>query len=163
MNDEFCNYSHEDVTSTAAIILKRGCWFPFNFGTNWQPFNEASTPLHIYRWHRAFKDGRESVETQHVGGGPRTVMTDVNINTVSVVIEEEHHSSIWKLADDLHIPVMSIQWILTKELRMKRVCLMWVPHFLHAKEIVCRCSVVWNIWHISHKIQTFSLVSSLRS
>ncbi len=44
-------------------------------------------------------DGKESAET---------VVTEVNINTVSVVIEDDCRSSILKLADDLHIPRMSI-------------------------------------------------------
>ncbi len=58
---------------------------------------------------------------KHVGGQLGTVVTDVNINTVSVVVEEEHYLSIRKLADDLYIPRMSIQHILIKELEMKRV------------------------------------------
>ncbi len=65
---------------------------------------------------------REFAETEHVGGCPRTVVIDVNIGTVLGAIEEDCHPCIQKLADDLHIPRMSIQRIFTKELGMKRVC-----------------------------------------
>ncbi len=40
--------------------------------------------LTIRKWHTEFTDGRESAEIKYVGGGLGTVMTDVNINTVSV-------------------------------------------------------------------------------
>ncbi len=45
----------------------------------------------------------ESAEAEHVGGRLKIGVTDVNINTVSAVIEEDCHSSIQKLAGDLHI------------------------------------------------------------
>ncbi len=86
---------------------------------------------------RPFEGGieQESAEIEHVGWRPRTVVMDVNINTALVVIEEDRHSSVRKLADDLHIPRMLIQRILTKELEMKHVCLTRVPHFLRAEEM----------------------------
>ncbi len=48
----------------------------------------------IHRWHKAFTDDRESAEIEHIGGRLRTVETDVTINTVSVVTEEDHYLSI---------------------------------------------------------------------
>ncbi len=109
--------------------------------------NETLHDSTIRRWHRAFTNSRESTEIVHTGARLRTIVTDVNINTVPVVIEEDHHSSIWKLADDLHIPRMSIQRILTKELGMKRVDSMLIPHFLQAEEVKCCHSVhLENLW-----------------
>ncbi len=70
--------------------------------------NETLYDLAIHRCHRAFTDGRESAEIEHVGGRDRTDMIDVNINTVSVILEDDPHSSICKIADDLHILRMSI-------------------------------------------------------
>ncbi len=77
----------------------------------------------------------ESTEIQHVSGRLRTLVMNVNMNTVSVVTEEDHHSSIQKLTDDVHIPRISIQRILTKELGMKHVCSTWVLYFLQAKKM----------------------------
>ncbi len=95
----------------------------------------------IRRRHRAITDGRESAEIEYVSRRLRTVVMDVNINIVSAVIEKDYHQSIWKLADDLHIPRMSIQCILTNERRMKRICSMWISHFLWAKDMKCYGSV----------------------
>ncbi len=97
--------------------------------------NEMLPHSTIHRWHRAFMDGRKSAEIERVSGRPRTVVTDVNINTVSAMTEEDCYSSIRKLADDLHIPRMSIQCVFTKELGKKCVCSMWVPHFLQSEEM----------------------------
>ncbi len=97
--------------------------------------NETLHDLIICRWHRAFTDGKKSSEVEQVGGRQRIVAMDVNINTVSVVIEEDCHSSIRMLADDLHILRMSIQCILTKELKMKPVSSIWALHFLRAEEM----------------------------
>ncbi len=98
--------------------------------------NETLHDSTIRRWRTVFTDGRESAEIERVGGRPRTVVMDVNINSMHVVIEEDHHSSIQKLADDLHIRRMSIQHILTKELGMKPICSTWVPPILQTEEII---------------------------
>ncbi len=59
-----------------------------------EPFqNETSHDSTICRWHREFT-GRQSAEIEHVGGRPRTVVININMNIVSAVIEEDHHLSI---------------------------------------------------------------------
>ncbi len=55
--------------------------------------NEMQHDLTICRWYRAFTDGGKFVEIEHVGGRLTTVVADININVVSVVIEEHSHSS----------------------------------------------------------------------
>ncbi len=70
-------------------------------------------------------------------------MTDVNVNTVSAVTKD-CHSSISKLGDDLHILKMAIQRILKKELGMKCICPIWVPHFLQAEEMEHHRSVCFE-------------------
>ncbi len=65
--------------------------------------NETLHDSTTRRWHRAFMDDREAAEIEHAGRRPRTVVTDVDINTVSVVIKEDCYLFIRKLADDLHI------------------------------------------------------------
>ncbi len=93
---------------------------------------------------------------------PRTVVTDVNIDTVSAVIEEDRYSSIWKLVHDLHIPRMSVQHISTRKLEMKYVCLTWIPHFLRVKEMKCRCSeCLENLAQISQDPNFLSRVISV--
>ncbi len=59
---------------------------------------------------RPFADGiehlqvAESAEIERVGERLKTVMMDVHINTVSVMIEGDCHSSIRMLVNELHIP-----------------------------------------------------------
>ncbi len=71
--------------------------------------NETLHDLTIRRLPWAFTDGKESVEIEYGGIRMGTVVMDVNINTVSPVIEEDRHSSMKKLTDNLPIPRISIQ------------------------------------------------------
>ncbi len=63
-------------------------------------------------------------------GQPTMVRTEINVNTVAVVIREEYHSSTRKLAELLNISRTSMNRILTKNLAMRTVLSVWVPHFL---------------------------------
>ncbi len=62
--------------------------------------NETSHDLTIHRWNGAFTHSRVSAEIEHLGERPRTGTADVNNDTVLVVIGEDRHSTIQKLADD---------------------------------------------------------------
>ncbi len=78
---------------------------------------------------------------------------------MSVVSEDNRRSFIQKLTDDLHIPKMSIQHILTKEFGVKCICSTWVPNFSLAEEMGHRCSVCSeNLAQISQDPDFFSRV-----
>ncbi len=74
------------------------------------------------------------------------------------MIEEDRRSSIRRLADDLHIPRMSIQDILTMKLGTNCICSIWVPHFLQDEEMEHPHSVCSENVDGSPKIQTLSRV-----
>ncbi len=61
-------------------------------------------------------DGRASAKLKLQGGALRTVVTAININTVTAVIKEDQYLTIQALAEALHIPRESIHKILTQEL-----------------------------------------------
>ncbi len=99
----------------------------------------------ILQWHTAFvREGHQSAELIPHGGRPAIVHTEVNVNTVTVAIREECHSwtlyspnwreechsSTCKLAKLLNISRTAVNQILTENLAMQRVLLVWVPHFL---------------------------------
>ncbi len=45
----------------------------------------------ILRWHHAFVEGRDSAALTPHGGRPTTATSPINVNMVSVVIEEDRH------------------------------------------------------------------------
>ncbi len=59
-----------------------------------------------------------------------TLRTEVNVNTVAVMIREEHHTQTLNLKKLMNISRTSVNQILTKNLAMRRVFLVWTPHFL---------------------------------
>ncbi len=58
----------------------------------------------IQLWHKAFVDGRESIEFELQGGVPQTVVTATNIDTITTVTEEDCHLTVQAFAEALHIP-----------------------------------------------------------
>ncbi len=103
----------------------------------------------IRRWHRALMDGRESTEIEHVGRKLRTIVTCQYQRSVSDDLRRLSfiHS---KAGRCLHVPGMSVQHTSTKELGMKHLCSMWVPHFLQAEKMEHSCSMCSeNLAHTS--------------
>ena len=99
----------------------------------------------ILRWHNLFKAGRESFELIPHGGHPTTVRTEVNINTVSAIIQEDSHLSTRKIASLLNISKSSVSLILKDSLQMRRVSSTWVPHFLTRKQMQNRVKVCQEV------------------
>ncbi len=81
--------------------------------------------------------GWESAESLPQDGKGKTLFNKVNINTMSIVIEEDCHLMIKLISEWLPIPRRLVQCFLMKELDMKRVCTASVPHFLHTHEMEC--------------------------
>ncbi len=81
------------------------------------------------------RKGCKSVELIRHSSQPVTVRTEVNMNTVAVAIREERHSSTHKFAKLLTISQTSVNQILMENLDMRRVLLVWVPHFLTNTQI----------------------------
>ena len=97
----------------------------------------------IFRWHSSFKKGRESAKLIPHGGRPKTAATEVNINTVWAMVQEDRSITVERIADIMNISVGSAHHILKDELKLNRVCARWVPHFLTTEQMkkrVEKCS-----------------------
>ncbi len=68
-------------------------------------------------------------------GWPRSQITEVNINTVRAVIDQDRHVSVRQLDDMLHHSRKTIYQILKQELKMWRACSAWVPHVLSLEQM----------------------------
>ena len=77
----------------------------------------------IFRWVKAFKAGKFSVEDDTSPGRPKTSVTKANIAAVKIVLKQD-------IACCTGISEGSVQTILKKHLDLRKVCAMWVPHLL---------------------------------
>ena len=83
-----------------------------------------------FRWIKAFKAGKFSVEDHHPGR-PKTSVTKANIAAVKIVVEQDARLSVRDIASCTGISEGSVQTtILKKRLDLRMVCARWVPHLL---------------------------------
>ena len=81
----------------------------------------------VFRWVKAFKAGKFSVEDDTRPGRPKT---KANIAAVKIVVEQDARLSVKDIASCTGISEGSVQTILKKRLNLTKVCARWVPHLL---------------------------------
>ena len=84
----------------------------------------------VFRWVKAFKAGKFSVEDDTRPGRPKTSVTKANIAAVKIVVEQDARLSVTDIASCTGISEGSVQTILKKRLDLRKVCTRWVPHLL---------------------------------
>ena len=84
----------------------------------------------VFRWVKAFKAGKFSVEDDAHPGRPKTSVTKTSIAAVKIVVEQDARLSVRDIASCTGISEGSVQTILKKHLDLRKVCARWVPHLL---------------------------------
>ena len=86
----------------------------------------------VFRWVKAFKAGKFSVEDDTRPGRPQTSVTKANIAAVKIVVEQDARLSVKDIASCTGISESSVQTIQKKRLNLRKVCVGWVhvPHLL---------------------------------
>ena len=88
----------------------------------------------VFRWVKAFKAGKFSVENDTRPGRPNTSVTKANIATVKI-----------GRARCTGISEGSVQSILKKRLDMRKVCARWVPHLLTEEQKTQHLKCAWEL------------------
>ena len=84
----------------------------------------------VFRWVKAFKARKISVEDDTRPGRPKTSVTKANIAAVKIVVKQDARLSVKDIASCTGISEGSVQTILKKRLDLRKVCARWVPHLL---------------------------------
>ncbi len=73
--------------------------------------DECFTYATLFSWHKMFSIGRESMELQHVvcSGHPTMVCSKVNVNTVGMLIKEDHSITCHDMAANMNCCKMLIK------------------------------------------------------
>jgi hypothetical protein len=96
---KFCVKLNENATETCEK-LKRA------YGEH------AVSRTQVFRWHKAFLDGRESVEDEPRSGRPCTSKTDENVTKVRDLVRSDRRLTVRQ----------TVHEILTFELGMQKIC-----------------------------------------
>lgn len=83
----------------------------------------------VYKWHKRFSDGRNSVKDDARSGRPGVINSGL-VNTVRDMIEEDRRVSIRDLSDQTGVGKTTIDVILKEHLNMNKVCARWIPRIL---------------------------------
>ena len=82
----------------------------------------------VFRWVKALKVGKFSVEDDTRPRSPKTSVTNANISAVKIVVKQDARLSVKDTASCTGISEGSVQTILKKHLDLRKVCARWVPH-----------------------------------
>ena len=72
-------------------------------------------------WHKCFKDGQGSIESDPHSGRPATSRTPENVERVWTAIHKDQQLTVRELEADLGIPKTTVSEILMQDLGMKHV------------------------------------------
>ena len=79
----------------------------------------------VFRWVKAFKAGKFSVEDDTHPGRPKTSVTKANSAAAKIVVEQDARLSVKDIASCTGILEVS-----EKRLDLRKVCARWVPYLL---------------------------------
>ncbi|VVC36258.1 Winged helix-turn-helix DNA-binding domain [Cinara cedri] len=94
--------------------------------------DKALSRAQVFRWHKIFKNGRESVGDEPRSRRPVEVRTDNNVQRVRTLVHQDRRLTVRMLADELNLKRETVRKILTDDLSMKKLCAKMVPKNLSA-------------------------------
>jgi len=80
----------------------------------------------VFKWYKAFSDGRESIKDEPRSGRP-TSKTDDTVEKVRALVRSDRRLTVRMIASELNLNHTMVHQILTQELAMRNVCAKIVP------------------------------------
>lgn len=96
--------------------------------------DEALSRAQVFRWHKDFKNGRESVKDELRSGRPVEIRTDNNVQRVCARVHQDRRLTVRMLAEELNLNRETVRKILTEDLSMKKLCAKMVPKNLSVEQ-----------------------------
>jgi len=100
------------------------------YGKFKQAYEHALSRAQVFRWHKAFLDGCESVEDEPLSGRPCMSKTNENVTKVRALVRSDRHLTVRMISSELNLNHQTEHDILTEELGMQKICAQLVPKIL---------------------------------
>jgi len=84
----------------------------------------------VFRWHKKFKGGRESVRDDERCGRGREVRTSELVGKIRTFMDEDRRVSIETISEQFEVSVGTVHKIIHDELNMRKICAKFVPRVL---------------------------------
>jgi len=99
----------------------------------------------VFKWHKAFKDGRESVEDDPHSGKPISSTNDQNVEVVRAVMAKGRRLSVRMIAEVTALDKNAVHSILTDHLHMRKICPKVVPKNLSVEQKANRLEICQDL------------------
>jgi transposase len=116
---KFCGKLREGATDTHERIQRA-----------FRDDSRSRAEVLVFRWHKDFVNGRETVEDEPRSGRPASVNT-TNVDRVKAYIRQDRCLAIRMIADELNINEGTVHQIVTQDLNMRKLCAKMVPEKLN--------------------------------
>ncbi|GFW59069.1 protein GVQW3 [Trichonephila clavipes] len=81
----------------------------------------------VFRWFKAFSEGRESIEDESRSGMPSVSKNAENVVRVRDLVRSDRRLTVRTIGEELNLNHTTIHQILTNELKMRKICAKMVP------------------------------------
>ena len=99
----------------------------------------------VFKWHKAFKEGREYVEDVPRSGRPISSTNDQNVEVVRAVMAKDRRLSVRMIAEETGLNKNAIHRILTEHLHMRKICAKLVPKNLSEEQKANRLEICQDL------------------
>jgi hypothetical protein len=90
--------------------------------------------LLFYKWHKAFKEGRENAEDDPRSGRPISSTNDQNVEVVRAVMAKDRRLSVRMIGEEMGLDKNAVPRILTDHLHEQKICAKLVPKKLSVEQ-----------------------------
>ena len=84
----------------------------------------------VFEWHKRFKEGKESVRDVEKCGRSKEVRTPELIGQIKNFMDKDCRVSIETISAQFDVSVGTVHTIIRKELKMRKICVKFVPRVL---------------------------------
>ena len=93
----------------------------------------------VFVWHKRFKEGRESVRDDEKCGRSKEVRTPELIGQINNFMDKDRRVSIETISAQFDVSVGTVHTIIREELKMRKICVNFVPRVLREDQKERRC------------------------
>ena len=92
----------------------------------------------VKRWAQRFRDGRQAIGDDYRAGRPISASTIENIAEIYRLVKQDARLTLNEIATYVGISSSIVFDILHHNLRLRKLCALWIPHFLTESQKVAR-------------------------